>query len=102
MGCAPIEAAIVEVSISDTSSIGVEMAAVDGSGNSVPLVTTTLDGVISALIGNLLGEDSDIDVLTGLASLSSLTFAVTKINASGISFAAVVPRLAWAGRPRRR
>ena len=91
-----IEAAIVEVSLSDTSSIGVEMAGVDGSGNTVPLFTTTLDGVISSLIRNLIGDDDSEagDVLTGLASLSSPTVAVAKINASGISFAAIVRALA--------
>ncbi len=90
-----IEAAIVEVSLSDTSSIGVEMAGVDGSGNTVPLFTTTLDGVIGSLIRNLIGDGSeDIDVLTGLASLSSPTLAVAKINAGGISFGAIVRALA--------
>ena len=38
-----IEAAIVEVSLSDTSSIGVEIAFADEGGNTVPLATTTLD-----------------------------------------------------------
>jgi len=89
-----IEAAIVEVTLSDTSAIGVEMAAVDESGNSVPLVTTTLDGVINALLGSIIGDDGELDVLTGLASLSSPTFAVAKINPGGISFAAIVRALA--------
>lgn len=89
-----IEAAIVEVTLSDTSSIGVEMAAVDESGNSVPLVTTTLDGVINALLGSIIGDDGELDVLTGLASLSSPAFAVAKINPGGISFAAIVRALA--------
>ena len=89
-----IEAAIVEVTLSDTSAIGVEMAAVDESGNSVPLVTTTLDGVINALLGSIIGDDGELDVLTGLASLSSPAFAVAKINPGGISFAAIVRALA--------
>ena len=89
-----IEAAIVEVTLSDTSAIGVEMAAVDESGNSVPLVTTTLDGVINSLLGSIIGDDGELDVLTGLASLSSPTFAVAKINPGGISFAAIVRALA--------
>ncbi|MCZ6855781.1 MAG: type II secretion system secretin GspD, partial [Gammaproteobacteria bacterium] len=92
-----IEAAIVEVSLSDTSSIGVEMAGVDASGNTVPLVTTTLDGVIGSLLGSLIGSEGDessIDVLTGLTSLSSPTLAVAKINAGGISFGAIVRALA--------
>ncbi|MCZ6619490.1 MAG: type II secretion system secretin GspD, partial [Gammaproteobacteria bacterium] len=92
-----IEAAIVEVSVSDTFDIGVEMAAVDRSGNSVPLVTTSLDGIIGSLLGNLLGDD-DIDggdgTLTALANLRSPTFAVAKINADAISFAAIVRALA--------
>lgn len=89
-----VEAAIVEVSITDQSEIGVEFAAADAGGSTVPLVSTTLDGVISNLIGNLVGEDGEIDVLSGLASINSPTLAAAKINADGVSFGAVVRALA--------
>ncbi len=90
-----IEAAIVEVSISDTSNLGVEMAAADGRGESVPLVSTSLDGTIGSLIGGLLPEDGEeINVLSGLAGLNSPTFAAAKIDADGISFGAVINALA--------
>lgn len=92
-----IEAAIVEVSITDSTRIGVEIAAADESGDTVPLVTTSLDGVISTLLGNIIGEDGNIDVLSGLAGLSAEgvpTLAAAKIDAGDISFGAVVRALA--------
>jgi general secretion pathway protein D len=89
-----IEAAIVEVSVTDETRIGVEMAGADESGNTVPLFSTTLDGVISSLLGNIVGEDGDIDVLSGLASLSSPTLAAARIDVGDISFGAVVRALA--------
>ncbi len=89
-----IEAAIVEVTISDQDDIGVEMAAADQSGKTVPLVSTTLDGVISSLLGSLVGSDGNVDVLSALGSISSPTFAAAKINPGGVSFGAVVHALA--------
>lgn len=89
-----IEAAIVEVSITDTSRIGVEMAAADESGNTVPLVSTTLDGVISSLLDNIVGEAGQVDVLSGLASLDSPTLAAARIDVGDLSFGAVVRALA--------
>jgi len=89
-----VEAAIVEVSITDASSIGVEFAAADASGGTVPIISTSLDGIISSLIGDLVGEDGEIDVLSGLASINSPTLAAAKINADGVSFGAVVRALA--------
>ncbi len=89
-----VEAAIVEVSISDASAIGVEFAGVDRDGSSVPIVSTTLDGVVSSLIGNLIGEDGEVDVLSGLSSIDRPTLAVARIDVNGLSFAAVVQALA--------
>jgi general secretion pathway protein D len=89
-----IEAAIVEVSVTEETRIGVEMAGADESGSTIPLFSTTLDGVISSLLGNLVGEDGSVDVLSGLASISSPTLAVARIDAGDFSFGAVVRALA--------
>ncbi|MEQ8483393.1 MAG: type II secretion system secretin GspD [Pseudomonadales bacterium] len=89
-----IEAAIVEVSITESTQIGVEMAAADESGRTVPLFSTTLDGVISSLLGDLVGEDGSVDVLSGLASITSPTVAAARIDVGDISFGAVVRALA--------
>ncbi|MDZ7669178.1 MAG: secretin N-terminal domain-containing protein [Gammaproteobacteria bacterium] len=89
-----IEAAIVEVTVSNERRIGVEMAAADADGETVPLVSTSLDGVISSLLGNIVGEDGQVDVLSGLASISSPTLAAARINTGGVSFGAVVRALA--------
>ena len=90
-----IEAAIVEVAIDEGSSLGVEMAAGDQRGNSAPLVSTSLNGVISTLLAGTISDgDTNISVIEGLASLSSPTLAGAKIDTQGLSFGAVVNALA--------
>ena len=90
-----IEAAIVEVAIDEGSSLGVEMAAGDQRGNSAPLVSTSLNGVISTLLAGTISDgNSNISVIEGLASLSSPTLAGAKIDTEGLSFGAVVNALA--------
>ena len=90
-----IEAAIVEVAVDEGSSLGVEMAAGDQRGNSAPLVSTSLNGVISTLLAGTISDgNSNISVIEGLASLSSPTLAGAKIDTQGLSFGAVVNALA--------
>lgn len=90
-----IEAAIVEVTIDDTHSLGIELAVADGSGETVPFISTSLEGVISSLFQNIVGDDGNsVNVLSGLASVASPTLAAAKIDASAISFGAVVTALA--------
>ena len=91
-----IEAAIVEVSIDESKKIGIEMAGADAREGSIPLISTSLEGVIGSLIGGLLpeGESDQVNVLSGLASVSSPTLAAAKIDRDAISFGAVVSALA--------
>ena len=89
-----IEAAIVEISITDTLDIGVEFAAVDADGSTVPLITTPLNGAINSLLAALVpDEDGNNDFISGLASVNTPTVAVAKIDAGGVSFAAIVQAL---------
>jgi len=90
-----IEAAIVEITIDDTSALGIELAAADGRGESVPFFSTSLDGILNGLLSGLVPDvGEDPNVLGALASVSSPTLAVAKIDADGVSFAAVVNALA--------
>ena len=94
-----IEAAVVEVNLSDRKDIGVETAIADGGGDTVPLASTSLSGVVSQLLNNLTeegadGEQVNIDVLAGLASVSSPTLAAARINPDGISFGGIITALA--------
>ncbi|MDG2277537.1 MAG: type II secretion system secretin GspD [Pseudomonadales bacterium] len=90
-----IEAAIVEITIDDSSELGFEFAAADASGETVPFISTTLEGVISSLFSNLVSEDGQsVNVLSGLANVSSPTLAAAKIDADAISFGGVVTALA--------
>ena len=94
-----IEAAVVEVNLSDREDIGVETAIADGQGDTVPLASTSLSGVVSQLLNNLAtpgaeGSEVSIDVLAGLASVSSPTLAAARINPDGISFGGIITALA--------
>lgn len=94
-----IEAAVVEVNLSDREDIGVETAIADGQGDTVPLASTSLSGVVSQLLNNLTEQGADggevnIDVLAGLASVSSPTLAAARINPDGISFGGIITALA--------
>ena len=90
-----IEAAIVEVTIDDSSSLGVELAAGDQEGKSVPLVSSSLTGVINGLLsGAIASGGGEINVLQGLATLSSPTIATAKLDSDKISFGAVITAIA--------
>ena len=90
-----IEAAIVEVTLDNTRDVGVEVAAADARGQTVPFINTTLQGTLASLFGNIVGEDGQsVDVLSGLAAVDTPTVAAAKIDAAGVSFGAVITALA--------
>ena len=95
-----IEAAVVEVQISDQRAFGAETALADSEGNTSPIASTALDGVIGNLLQNLSvdqdGNQIDADVLAGLASISSPTLAVARIDPDGFSFGSIVTALGTA------
>ena len=91
-----IEAAIVEVDLSDVASSGVELAAADEDGDAVPAFSTSLNGVLSALITRLGASDTSavgvnpVDVIGGL---SSPTIAISQLDPDGFSFGAIINAL---------
>ena len=95
-----IEAAVVEVQLSSQRTLGAETAASDAEGSTSPLASSALDGVITNLIQNLSvdgeGNQIDADVLAGLASISSPTLAVARIDPEGFSFGSIITALGTA------
>ncbi len=91
-----IEAAIVEITLTDNLSAGIEMAGADSRGKSVPLVSTALGGGLAGLLANLGKTDGTFNqnVLNSLGAISQPTVAAAKIDLDGISFGAVVTALA--------
>jgi len=87
-----IEAAIVEFSIDAIDSLGVEIGASDARGTSVPIVSTTLTGIVSGLL-NRLDAESEIDPAAAVGAITSPTLAVAKLDRDGISFGAIVNAL---------
>ncbi|MCY4563594.1 MAG: type II secretion system protein GspD [Gammaproteobacteria bacterium] len=95
-----IEAAVVEVQMTDQRTIGAETAAADAEGATSPIASSALDGVITNLIQNLSvngeGNQIDADVLAGLASISSPTLAVARVDPEGFSFGSIITALGTA------
>ena len=96
-----IEAAIVEVTMSDTFDLGVDITAVDTSGGSnatTPLITSPLSGAIQSLIAGAQVTDSDgnvtgADFLQGVFSLENPTLGAARIDMDGVTFGAVITAL---------
>lgn len=87
-----IEAAIVEISLDYSKSLGVSMAGVDRSGSSIPLFNTALGGVLNTLFQNV-GSDGTFDPIAATGALTTPTLAVAKFDSNGLSFAAIVQAL---------
>ena len=91
-----IEAAIVEVSVDETSAIGIEAGVADAGGESVPFASTTLNGIISNLLSSISATvvDGKIDPVQGIASVGSPTLAVARLDPDGVSFGAILNAIA--------
>ena len=87
-----VEAAIVEISLNDDFRLGVDLAAVDAKGESVPLVSSPTSGALSGLLSTLLPDspEGSIDFLTGLAAIPDPSIALAKIDTDAISFGAIL------------
>jgi general secretion pathway protein D len=93
-----IEAAIVEISLTDDFNLGVEMAGIDARGNGLPLVSTALGGSLASVLNALVNVNEDGSVstnpATALGSVSQPTIAAAKVDLDGVSFGAVISALA--------
>ena len=90
-----IEAALVEVSVNMRDEQGVEMAAGDGSGTGVPLLSTSLNGIVGNLLTRL-GEmvpEVGIDPAAAAAGFASPTIAFAQLKRGGLSIGAIVSAL---------
>ena len=85
-----IEAAIAEVSVSDLFSAGVETAAADERGRSVPAFNATLNGIIGALLG---GETETVSPVDVMSQADSPTMGIVKLDRDGVTFALVLNAL---------
>jgi general secretion pathway protein D len=89
-----IEAVIVEISLDNSLNYGVDFAAVDTGGDSVPVISTALSSSIATLIDALQGVDSEGNPVSAVGALSSPGIAIGKLSSNGLSFAAVLQAIA--------
>lgn len=97
-----IESAIVEVTVTDDQTVGIELGATDERGEETPLVTTSVSGILSALLNSLgQAQDSIDNVSPGtvtLGQISSPSLAVAKLDPTGVSFGAIINALLTSSR----
>ena len=88
-----IEAAIIEVSLDGSSSVGVDFAVVDREGDAAPLAVSPLGQALQGLLGAAIPEGAqtteDLDLIGAAGSLTSPSLAVARLS-DGISFAAIL------------
>ena len=91
-----IEAAIVEISMSDDFEAGVELASLDSNGDSVPMINTAMGSTVTSLLSAMINEDGTVNnsPVSALGSVTNPTFAVAQVDLDGVSFGAVVSALA--------
>ncbi len=88
-----IEAAIVEISLDDSFNFGIDGAAVDASGRSIPLISTALHGALGSILGSATGGTAQ-SAVDALRNLDGPTLGVAKFDPDGLSFGAVLQALA--------
>lgn len=90
-----IEAALVEISTTVRDDQGVELAAGDGSGSGVPLLSTSVNGIIGGLLTRLgeMSPEVGIDPAAAVAGFSSPTIAFARLKRSGLSMGAIITAL---------
>lgn len=97
-----IESAIVEVTVSDDQTAGIEFGAADDSEDKIPLLTTSVSGILSSLLNSLgQAEDAGGSVSPGAATLSQIStpsLAVAKLDPMGVSFGAIINALVTSSR----
>ena len=95
-----IEAAIVEISLSDADTVGVDFAAVDARGNSLPFISTALSSSLSDIFKAITPTTptGSINPIGAVGAVSQPTVAVAKIDTNGISFGAIIQALSSSSR----
>lgn len=96
-----IEAAIVEISLDKNKALGIDFAAADASGSSIPFFSTALTGTLGPLFNALrpnTGDDDTsndtVDPSRALGVANQSTIAVAKFDPDGVSWAAILQALA--------
>ena len=90
-----IEAAIVEVSFDGEDMLGVDFAAVDASGHSVPFISTALSSSLATVFKSLQGTTTTpASPINAVGAVTQPSLAIAKINANGVSFGAIIQALA--------
>lgn len=90
-----IEAALVEVSVSVRDEQGVEFAAGDGSSSGVPLLSSSLNGIVANLLRRLgeVAPDVGVDSAAAVAGFESPTIAFAQLKRNGLSIGAIISAL---------
>ena len=88
-----IEAAIVEIDLEGLESFGVELSAADAKGNRIPAFSTSLNGVLNALLTRLRRTDSSLDEIDSVDLISAIntpTITISQLDPDGLSFSAIL------------
>ena len=91
-----IEAAVVEITVSDTDNLSIEFGVADNASDRTPVATTSVGGLLTTVFQRLQDAQSSNDEIRAsdaLAAVSSPAISVAKLDPTGISFGAIMTAL---------
>lgn len=91
-----IEAAVVEITVSDTDNLSIEFGVADNASDRTPAATTSVGGLLTTVFQRLQDAQSnnnEIRASDALAAVSTPTISVAKLDPTGISFGAIMTAL---------
>lgn len=91
-----IEAAVVEITVSDTDNLSIEFGVADNASDRTPVATTSVGGLLTTVFQRLQdsqSNNSEIRASDALAAVSTPAISVAKLDPTGISFGAIMTAL---------
>ena len=91
-----IEAAVVEITLTDSDNFAIELGVADNRAEDSPVLTTTVSGLLTTLFRNLQDaeDDTQLTASDALGVFTTPTLSVAKLDPDGLSFGAIVNALA--------
>lgn len=91
-----IEAAVVEITVSDTDNLSIEFGVADNASDRTPVATTSVGGLLTTIFKQLQdarSNDRQVRASDGLATIGTPSISVAKLDPEGLSFGAIMNAL---------
>lgn len=91
-----IEAAVVEITVSDSDNLSIEFGVADNASDRTPVATTSVGGLLTTVFQRLQdaqSNDNEVRASDALAAVNTPAISIAKLDPTGISFGAIMNAL---------